>query len=194
MQNHPSENDVELFVQTPDILNSTSRAQIEGHVSSCPSCQAIVTLLQSFYAEWKELSRPQVKTEQFLDHLLARPRVVQLHAYRYSPDPAQFRQHVMTVLAAKSEGDNNYRYSAVCTLVSQDEETVVRILKDDEMDNYKVFLITKQGVHAPNATVRFPALGLSVMLDPESLQAVFSLPSAQSTVDWSNIVAELRIA
>lgn len=194
MHIHPLERDIELFLEAPEELASEERAQIEAHLSSCLQCRDIAALLRSFHAELKQLRGTNPKVEQFLDGLLAQTTIIELRPYRYSPDPAEFGQHILTVLAAKSETGSDYRYSSVCTLMSRDEQILVRILKDQEMENYRIFLITKQGEHSPNATIRFPAFELSISLDPESQQAVFTLPSMQTAVDWSNIVAELRIA
>lgn len=194
MQQHPPENDIELFVLAPQELVPNRRAQITAHLNSCQQCKDTVALLRSFYSELKELPATSQNVEKFLDSLLPRPTILELQPYRYSPDPAEFGQHVLTVLAAKSETGREYRYSSVCTLVSRDERALVRILKDTEMDNYRIFLITRRGAETRNATIRFPALELSISLDSESHQAVFHLPSTQAAIDWSNIVAELRLA
>lgn len=194
MLNHPPENDLELLATTPERLSAVRRTELEGHISSCSSCNDIVLLLQSFHRELTAGDTSRRKAELLLDRLFQHPNVIHLRAYRYTPDPSQFGRNVMTVLAAKSEGGPQYRYSSICTLVSHDEQTVVRILKDNDNNSYKAFLISKEGEQPTVALIRFPALDLNVVLEPSTHQASFSLPAAHRNIDWSNVVAELRLA
>ena len=191
---HPTENEIELFLLTPEALTTEKRQQIDTHLSSCPQCRAATTLLRSFHSEFKKQYGTPPAVVKFVDELLIRSKIVELHPYRYSPDPAEFGQHVLTVLAAKSESEADYRYSSVCTLVSRDEQTLVRILKDTRMNNYRIFLIASRGSDMLGVTIRFPALDMSVPVDAETQQAVFSLPETHAAIDWTNIVAELHYA
>jgi hypothetical protein len=194
MESHLQENDIESFVLSPQKLGPGRHKQIEDHLANCVQCNAVASLLRSFYSELEDQPKKLQKVEEFLSGLRSLPALVDLQPYQYTPDPDEFGEHVMTVLAAKSESPNNYKYSSICTLVSRDEQMVVRVLKDNDTQLYRVFLITKRGMPFLNATIRFPALNLTLSFSSDTRQAEFSLPPTQYGIDWTNIVAELRIS
>jgi hypothetical protein len=194
MGNHLRENDIELFVLSPLGLDAGRHKQMADHLANCDQCNAVASLLRSFYSELEDEPWKLQNVEEFLSALLPPPSVYALHPYRYTPDPAEFGEHIMTVLAAKSESPNRYQYSSMCTLISRDEQIVVRVLKDNDTKIYKVFMITRRGMSILNATIRFPALNLTISISSDTRQAEFSLSPTQSGIDWTNIVAELRVS
>ncbi len=195
MEQHPKEEDIDLFVLAPDKLDRERRKDIEFHLSGCGLCSEMASFFRDFYAELgKHTLQDNSHVEEFLSRLKHQEPVIDLFPHRFMPNPAEFGDHVMTVLAAKSETKDLYRFSSVCTLVSKDENTLVRILKDNGNQGYKLFLITKDPVPELKATVRFPVLGLSISLQPDSPQTDFKLPANIQEVDWTTIVAELRFS
>jgi hypothetical protein len=191
MGNHIQEFDIELTILEPGKVSDSRRNEIAHHLRECSACREIAVMLQSFYSELNTETTESPRVEEFLESLTGKPVIIQLHPYQFSPDPSEFGEHVMTVLAAKSETVSNYRYSAVCTLVSRDENTLVRILKDNEALVYRLFLILRRRQPSQRISVRFPTLDLEIPIDPDSLQADIRLPANRGTVDWTNIVAEL---
>ncbi|HEY6950857.1 MAG TPA: hypothetical protein VI758_00540 [Bacteroidota bacterium] len=192
MDNHPRENAIELFLRSPQSLEADQRLLIERHLDLCPQCLDSLNLLRSFYAEFDRQIAEDASLKQFADRITNQPAVFELHPYRYTPNPAQFGEHVMTVLAAKSEGHDEYRFSSICTLVSHDERAVVRILKDNETSHYRLYLITDREHQFSEATIKFPLFDRSLVFDSKNHQTEFSLPAAEA-VDWTSVVAELRL-
>jgi hypothetical protein len=194
MESHLQENDIESFVLSPQKFGPGRRKEIVDHLANCAQCNAVASLLRSFYSELEDRPKRLRKVDEFVTGLLGQPAIIELQPFRFTPDPDEFGEHVMTVLAAKSESPSNYKYSSICTLVSRDEQILVRVLKDNDTQTYRVFLITKRGMPMLNATIRFPALNLTISVSSDTRQAEFSLPPTQSGIDWTNIVAELRLS
>ncbi len=193
MEGHPTEHELELIFIAPGKIDVDLRTQIEDHLQHCDLCWESASLLKSFHDELRQSPQSLAHVEEFLGRIIFSPKIVELRPYRYVPDAAEFGEHAMTVLAAKSEAPREYRYSTVCTLLSRNEDTLVRILKDLQTDKYRIYLITRTPGHAA-ATVRFPSFDLDVPINPETLQAEFSLPANASGIDWMNIIAELRFS
>lgn len=192
---HPQEEDIDLFVHAPDSLDVDRRTVIESHLAGCDFCRAMESFFRDFYGVLEKYSgRENSRVEQFLSDLEFRDSIIELFPHRFTPNPAEFGDHVMTVLAAKSEAKNLYRFSSVCTLVSKDEQTLVRILRDNDDEDYRLYLIKDDRVPDLKATVRFPALGISISVQPGSPQTEFKLPANIRDVDWTTIVAELRFS
>ena len=194
MNRHPAENELELIFLAPDKVDAAMRREIEGHLEHCDPCRESAALLESFHAELKNSPQSVQNVEDFLKRFESRAKIVELFPYRFVPDATEFGENVMTVLAAKSETTSEYRYSTVCTLVSRNEESLVRILKDHDTEKYRVYLITKHREQIQHALVHFPSLQIDVAINPETQQAEFSLPANRPGIDWMNIVAELRFS
>ena len=195
MEGHLKEQDIELLVLTPEKLRCDLKQRMEAHLSECVHCKEISTFLRAFYSEFENASPSKDhRVEELLMRLQNREQVFDLVPYRFMPDPFEYGERAMTVLAAKSEIRNHYRYSEVCTLVSKDENALVKILKDGESTSYKLFLVTSDLLPGTQATIRFPLLGLSKTLTFDLPRVDFELPANIPEVDWTTIVAELRFS
>ncbi len=193
MKGHPTEHLIESILLAPADVESGLRREIEDHVERCSLCSETALLLKNFHTQLRHSSQASPEVEEFLRRISPAPLTVDLQPYRFVPDATEFGEHAMSVLAAKSEAAKEYRYTPVCTLLSRNEETLVRILKDCQTDTYRVYVITKTR-KSLNATLRFPSLDLVVSVNPETQQGQFSLPARQPGIDWTNIVAELRFS
>ncbi len=192
MEGHLEEQDIDLLILSPEKLAPERRQLLESHLAECSLCSEMAAFLRSFYDELgKHTLESQDRVEQFLADLKHRRSVVQLFPYQFVPT-TEVGGQLATVLAAKSDPKPSYRYSSVCTLASRDEKTVVRILRDEESRNYRLFLLSSGFEPDLRAIIHFPALDINVSVRPESPQAEFHLPASTQHVDWSSIVAELR--
>ena len=195
MEHHLHEREIDLFLLAPERLDPDQRKEYELHLSHCEECREVASFLRDVYRELQgRASDSNDRVEDFISGLGNRGRVIKLTPFRFVPDPAELGDRVMTVLAAQSEPKNEYQYSTVCTLVSKDERALVRILKDNDRQSYRLFLMARDRPRASRATVHFPVLGLSVTVQPDSTQADLELPSGTREVDWPSVVAELRFS
>jgi hypothetical protein len=193
VKQHPTEDELELILLAPGDVDVDVRNEIEDHLRRCDTCRDSASLLRSFHNEMHKSPQSLPAVEELVSRLTVSSRVIALHPYRYVPDATEFGTNTMIVLAAKSEAKKEYRYSAVCTLLSRNEETLVRILKDHQTDTYRIYLITKNRDRS-NAIIRFPSLDLDVSINGDTQQAEFSLPIDRTGIDWTTIVAELHFS
>jgi hypothetical protein len=195
VERHLQEREIDLLLLAPEGLDPDRRKEFELHLSACAECRELVSFLRDIYEELKShADATNNQVEEFISRLRDRERVIKLTPFRFIPDPAEFGDRVMTVLAAQSEWKNEYQYSSVCTLVSKDERALVRILKDNDRQSYRLFLMARDRPASSRATVRFPALGFTVTIQPDSAQADIKLPSEIQEIDWTSIAAELRFS
>jgi hypothetical protein len=195
MERHLQEREIDLLLLAPEKIEPSLRKELELHLSACRECGEMASFLRDIYEELKShASETDNRVEEFVSRLQARERVIELTPFRFVPDPTAFGDRMVTVLAAQSDPKNEYQYSSVCTLVSTDERALVRILKDNDHQRYRLFLMARDRPPSSRATVRFPVMGFSVSLEPDSTQADIDLPSEIREVDWTSIVAELRFS
>jgi hypothetical protein len=188
---HIEESQLEHYVLNPASMSQVLRDSIESHLAACPHCSTIQRELSSFHEELA--SAPDLDTpllDAWLSKVNRRTHIILLHPYRFQPDPRLVGDQYMTVLAAKSIEDRGQRFTPVCILYSEEDDVVVRILRDSKSGIFKVFVVCDGGPVPGGAMVRFPSIGLEVRTDPNG-QGEFVLESG-ATVEWSMITAELQ--
>jgi hypothetical protein len=195
VEHHLQEREIDLLLLAPEKVDPDRRKEFELHLSACVECRELMLFLRDIYEELKShAGATNDQVEEFVSRLRDKERVVKLIPFRFIPDAAEFGDRVMTVLAAQSEPKDEYQYSSVCTLISKDERVLVRILKDNNRQSYRLFLVARDRPASSHATIRFPALGFTVTIQPGSAQADIKLPPEIRGIDWTSIAAELRFS
>ncbi len=193
MEHHLHEQDIDIYLLSPERLDPVRKRQMESHLATCSLCSELTSFLDDVYRELRSRSSEKdQRVEKFLTQLAEQAKVIQLVPIRFAPNPSEVGENTMTVLAAKSDARTHYRYSSVSTLASRDEGTLVRILRDEELLRYRLYIITQEPRNASHAIVRFPSLGVEVTVPLDTLQADVHLPAGSPDVDWTTIDAELR--
>ncbi len=195
MEYHLQERDIDALLLAPERLEADQRKEFERHLATCSACRELMTFLHDAYDELhRHSTETERRVEEFVDRLRKQERIIELIPFRFVPDPAEFGEGTITVMAAHTGQQTDYKYSAVSTLISRDERSLVRILRDNELDRYRVFLTANDRPPRSRATIHFPGLGFGVTLAAEESQADLVLPPGLHDLDWTAIAAELRFS
>lgn len=176
---HPSETQLEQFVQFRDELSNDIIIAIDRHLTVCTSCSEMVKWFQNFYnGLFKTLSKEDISEKS---------NVVKLYPYKLNRKESL---RAPIVLAATSASVQE-RFTRLATLYSEEEGLLVRILSDEKERKLDLYLHARNPLKEP-AIVEFPKLGLEIVTDKNG-RASFKHPAKLDYSEWANTKALVHI-
>lgn len=189
---HPPESRIEAYVRHPDGLSAAQRSAIAGHLAGCRACHEIGEYLRSFYLELEALQhKTSLQVEQWLQKHSALGRQVVLHPFRPQREVLHASDGYTVVLAALTHEPPALRFQTVATFTSAGQNVLLRILRDNASDCFRLYLLADPQSRRAHALVSFPALALEVLTD-EKGRAAFTLAAHAIPKDWEAVQIVLR--
>ena len=190
---HIAEHLIEAYVRHPDDLNSAAHQSIVRHLEECNTCRSIAEYLRTFYGELDTLGdkvSPQV--EKWIAGHFPRARVIPLYPFRPEPNASFARNAHVVVLAAMTHASPAPRFQTVATLASAQKDVLLRLLRDNETDSYRLYILSDDPCQRKHAVVSFPDLALEVVTDDKG-QAQFQLSDDKAPKSWDSLPSVLRL-
>jgi hypothetical protein len=187
---HPEEHEIELYVLQPDRLPQSRRDEMDRHLLSCPACAKIHGFLRTFYQDLSvQATQESPRMKDFVNALFPPSGIIELRPFRFSPPLPNGANHT-TLLAAMTHPETVRRFRTVCTLASEEQHAVLRIVYDAEKTEYALYVLTDDPGAAACSMVSVPDLNLELITD-EHGKAVFAGPFESAA--WDNLAATLRL-
>lgn len=174
---HPSETQLEQYVQFQEELPDEVVSAITSHLAACSVCRNIVEWFRDFYADlWVEQDREVSQAD-----------VIQLQPYK-----VQRKDNIKgpIVLAAMGQ-EVQHRFVRVATLSSEEDGIIVRLLSDEKKGVFELYLHTREPLSAP-AIVEFPLLGFEVITSEDG-KAIFTPSPDIDRSTWSDTKAVVHL-
>lgn len=190
---HIKEHKIELFVLSPGTIDDPERQILEAHLSGCPSCRGVEQYLRSFYEDLQNV--PAVSSsrlEAFAQRVSLPSNAIPLHPYKHQLKPGIVDSHYITVLAAQSPADSAFRFQPVAVLTSDDQNVILRVLRDVDKGTFTVYVLTSEPEMRNKVVVSFPDLYADVTTD-ELGRAELRLTEDLIPKDWRAIQAYIRV-
>jgi len=191
--NHIEERIVEAYVRHPEDLDSAIRQSVAGHLDDCAACRSIADFLRAFYAELDGLGdevSPQV--DEFVAARFPGARIIPLHPFRPELDQVYAGDGYTVVLAAMSHEPPAPRFQTVATLASVQKDTLLRILRDNVTNTFRLYILSGDRRKREHAIISFPELALDFVAD-EKGQVTFALAEKAVPEDWEALKSVLRL-
>lgn len=186
---HIDERDLDQYILRPEGLAQAERGRIEEHLDSCNSCRKVRDYLRSIHEDLQRLDTPRPeKLNQFVNDLFPVARVIALKPFQYVPEPDEASRHYTGLLAAMAGGETGGRYRTVCTLASEEQQAIARIVRDQQDDLYRLYIHAEDSRKQRYAIVSVPGLQAEFVAD-ERGRVDFRGEYAQ--IDWNNLSALL---
>lgn len=189
---HPPEPLIEAYVRHPQDLSTAQRGAIAGHLAGCRACHEVGEFLRSFYLDLEALQlklSPQV--EQWLQEHSALAHKVKLYPFKSQRERPRASDGYTVVLAALTHEPPALRFQTVATFTSAGQNVLLRILRDNASDCFRLYLLADPQSRRAHALVSIPALALHVLTD-EKGRAAFALAAHLIPKDWEAVQIVLR--
>jgi len=193
--NHVAEHLIEFYVRHPEELDAITQQSVAGHVEACSACRSIAEFLRPFYAELETLDgKVSPQWEAWLAEHFPRAHVIPLHPFRPEPEESCAYSANAVVLAAmtRRSRSSGTRFQTVATLASRQQDVLLRILRDNESDTYRLYVLSHDPRQRRHAVISFPDLPLEVATD-ENGQARFQLAGDMASRKWESLNSILRL-
>ncbi|MCG3158346.1 MAG: hypothetical protein DKINENOH_04988 [bacterium] len=189
---HPPESLIEAYVRHPDDLSAVQRDAIAGHLAGCRACHEVGEYLRSFYLELEALQhKTSLQVEQWLQKHSAPAQKVTLHPFKPQREVLRASDGYTVVLAALTHEPPALRFQTVATFTSAGQNVLLRLLRDNASDSFRLYLLADPQSRRAHALVSFPALALEVLTD-EKGRAAFTLAAHVIPKDWEAVQVVLR--
>jgi hypothetical protein len=193
LKNHIAERKIEAYIRRPKDLGEAADQLVAAHLEVCGACRSIADFLRSFYAELEspdEEILPQI--DEQMEALFFRARLVPLYPFRPVPDKVYAGDEYTGVLAAMSDEPPAPRFQTVATLASAQKDTLLRILRDNETNAFRLYIHAENRRQREHAIISFPELGMDFIAD-EKGQVTFKLAEQAVPADWETVKSVLRL-
>jgi hypothetical protein len=190
---HIAESLIETSVRHSEELDAATSQCIAAHLEVCGACRSIADFLRSFYAELDSPDKeilPQV--DERVKVFFPGARLIPLYPFRPVLDKVYAGDEYTVVLAAMSPEPPAPRFQTVATLVSAQKDTLLRILRDNAANAFRLYILAENRRQRENAIISFPELALDFITD-EKGQAIFKLAEDAVPADWEAVKSVLRL-
>lgn len=183
------ERTIEQYVRRPDALGAQDRRAAERLIAEDPGAAAYAEFLRGFYdrVDEESASPPSDRVEAFVEDLFQEEKaVIPVQPFRPRREPRP------TVLAADTAAPaDERRFSVLTTLAAEAEDVLVRIVKDRDTGEGRLYVLAEPPERRAHVVVSFPDLGLDLVADEEGRLA-FDLPAEIQTNQWADARAVVR--
>lgn len=189
---HPSETELERYLNNTRSLEVAQRNYIEEHIRNCEECATLLEWLRDI----NDLVQQQY--ESFSSHLthpagkLEKKKPVRIPLYPYTVGKPEANNEFRPLLLAADHPAGSHGYRSVATMISSEEECLVRILKNENADNYRIFILADDKFYSSKGMLSFPALGKELLADEIGQVTIPSKQLPNET--WLNDRCLLHIA
>lgn len=174
---HPTETQLEQYVQFQEELPDEVVSAITSHLSACSVCRNVVEWFRDFYADlWVEQDKRSSQAD-----------VIPLQPYKIRRND---NIKGLIVLAAMGQ-EVQHRFVRVATLYSEKDGIIVRLLSDEKKGVYELYLHAREPLSAP-AIVAFPSMGFEVVTSSDG-KAIFTPPSDIDRSAWPETKAVVHL-
>lgn len=171
---HPHIEDLRRYLSNVPATPDTEIASIERHLDSCAFCRDIIQELKDFLEirETVDKRRVEAETQKLLEKIrtgrspAGKPIVMFPKEKRRVPDAPNGKRMVLAAATPKTARED---YSAVATLYSGDERTLLRILVDHTRHEYALYLLFEKQENASHVLVESPLSDIPVMTDDRGM-------------------------
>jgi hypothetical protein len=163
---------VERYVLDPGSLTRSERRRMTALLRTDPAAQAWFDTLRAFYDELAREDTIDDRVDAFVDTLFSPPNVLELRAR-----PA-VSSSGPTVLAA--EAPAAARYETVTALTARGDDVLVRVLRNRDTGEGRLYVITGNMETWAHALITFPEANLQVPVGAEGRAAVPQLADADT--------------
>ncbi|MFQ5631257.1 MAG: hypothetical protein ACE5I1_20995 [bacterium] len=119
------------------------------------------------------------------------PASIRLLPMKASQSLPRFYQPQPSVMAAETPEASTRQFELVARMISEEYQTIVRILRDDISKLFHLFVIAPtQELLTQIKRISFLDLGISLHPDAHGY-ASFTLPQFDKTVDWSEVTCQI---
>lgn len=175
-----SELHIERFIRYPEKLTAEERKAVETTIKSNPDVKAIADFYREFYEQ----------LEHVREESAAVPPTIPLRNLNITTPQTSGRR---LVLAAMSPATKTGDLESVVTLGSEENKTLVRILRKNKTGEYNLFVISKYLSGEGPAILSIKDLDTDLIID-ESGRLSFQPDRKFREYDWQHTVFYLRFA
>ena len=183
------ERTIEQYVRHPDALGAQDRRAAKRLIAQDPGAAAYAEFLRGFYDRLDEesASPPSDRVEAFVEDLFQEEKaVIPIRPFRPRREPRP------TVLAADTAAPaNERRFLVLTTLAAEAEDVLVRIVKDGNTGEGRLYVLAEPPERRAHVVVSFPGLGLDLVADEEG-RLTFDLPAEIQPDQWADARAVVR--
>ncbi len=190
------ERHIERFVQDPDRLSNDQRRAVERLIEEDPGARIYAEFLEDFYGRLDDepLSPPRNHVDKFVARLFQREEEASVVPLRPFRPPRNTRP---TVLAADTDSTpadaptDKGRFIVLTTLAAENENLLVRIVKDRDTGQGRLYVLADPPEQRAHVVVSVPDFGLDLVADEEG-RATFALPMEVPSERWAEVHAVVR--
>jgi hypothetical protein len=184
------ERTIEQYVRRPDALGAEDRRVVERLIAQDPGAAAYAEFLRGFYDRMnaESASAPSDRVEAFVEDLFQEEEkaVIPVQPFRPRREPRP------TVLAADTAAPaDERRFSVLTTLAAEAEDVLVRVVKDRDTGEGRLYVLAEPPERRAHVVVSFPDLGLDLVADEEG-RLTFDLPTEIQPDQWADARAVVR--
>ena len=172
-----TEDHIEKFVRFPELLSKSEKEKIRKAITESPELQELANWFRNFYDDLDKVRDAKKR------------HVISLTPFEHSS--AQNSKPSPLILAAKSNKRNKDPLETIATFVSEEEQTVVRVLYKHNSEEYQIHLLRNE---EPKEDELF-ILSIDEIADfviDSSRHISFASNTDLDSIDWDNTSLSLR--
>lgn len=157
--NHPTEPDIERVVTGSPVLTQEQKKIIQEHISLCSFCREVYDTLREVHFEVRThlLDEPSEQVKKMVDSIFQKdkPLAQILHLFPLQRISSKKIEQPLVIALAAQSPQMKPRYTTVQTLTTTDENTYIKILRDNNTGKYAAQVIADDPAFYENVLVSF---------------------------------------
>lgn len=180
---HLTEQIIERFIRDSS-LDPDQSQKINAHLSECNECREIYNWLKSFYGELDDIDPGGGGSYPYNESGPINLNPLDSESFFFD------QQDTPMGLTAHSD-ESTSRFQHIIALCSNEHQIVVRILYDNQRDQYLLFLITPEQVNTGFWIVALPNHKKEIVTNEQG-EAAFTMDSHPDIQQWEHTQGILR--
>lgn len=174
-----SEDHIERYVRFPDTLTAEQKDQITKAITENTELRELADWFKDFYEELDSLTAKEVTKS-----------VIPLYPIEKKENQGNPRH---LIFAAMTKAPQKSSMETIATLASEEDQTVARILRNHDRNEYKVHLIrNEQPVENERTIFTIEELNMDLVID-QSRHLSFEAGTKLNELDWQRSSFSLRL-